>query len=111
MPRRRGEHVPRDAGGTTKRRELMSLLAGDALTAHELSGLAGIPEKDVVSHLEHIAQTARRSGGRLRVTPASCRLCGYIFRKRDRLSTPGRCPACRRGSLDPPVFSLEERKG
>lgn len=111
MRRRRREPVPPDAGGTTKRRELMRLLARYELSARELSGMAGMPEKEVVAHLEHIARTVRRGGERFRVVPASCRLCGYTFRKRGRYSTPGRCPACRQGALDPPVFSIEIKDG
>ena len=85
----------------------MDLLADKELSAREISGMAGMPEKEVVIHLEHIARTVKRTGGRLRVVPALCRLCGYTFRKRGRLSLPGRCPVCRRGALDPPLFSLE----
>ena len=39
--------------------------------------------------------------------PAECLACGFAFRKRDRLTTPGRCPRCRAERIRPAEFWIE----
>lgn len=90
----------------TVRRKILSLLSDRPLTARQISGLVGIPEKEVVVHLPHIQKTVGTLGGRLSVTPAECRQCGFVFRKRERPKKPGRCPICRGESISEPLFSF-----
>jgi predicted Zn-ribbon and HTH transcriptional regulator len=94
----------------TIRQALKELLQEGALSALELSQRLSIPEKEVYGHLEHLAR-APGPGRRFRLTPASCRTCGFIFAKRQRLTTPSRCPVCRHESIKRPRFALEARKG
>jgi hypothetical protein len=35
--------------------------------------------------------------------------CGFIFRKRDRLKKPGRCPVCHGEHIQDPLFSIIQR--
>jgi predicted Zn-ribbon and HTH transcriptional regulator len=35
-----------------------------------------------------------------------CRKCGFIFPKRERLTTPSRCPMCRQQSIQRPRFAV-----
>lgn len=86
----------------TLRQALLALLAGETLTLRELSVRLHLSEREVLPHLEHL----RRSGDRLLVTPASCAACGFVFRKRERLGKPGRCPVCRSEHLHPPRYGL-----
>jgi predicted Zn-ribbon and HTH transcriptional regulator len=85
---------------------LRELQAGPA-TAHELSALVGLREREVIPHLEHLERSLRRSDRRLRMTPAECLECGFVFRKRSRLSRPGACPICRSRRIEAPRFSIE----
>ena len=96
--------VPADRGETV-RREIIALLKEESLTAREISEQVGIPEKDVVEHLEHVRIALH---GGLEVTPAQCMGCGFLFRKRERLKAPGRCPVCRGEHITKPTFSIEE---
>jgi len=110
MKRRREEHQdgprsPAEAHDTV-RRLITTELAEGPLSARDISGLVGIPEKEVAGHLEHIRQTLHRTGGRLIVQPAECSKCGFVFDKRERLTRPSRCPVCRSESLHAPLFSL-----
>jgi predicted Zn-ribbon and HTH transcriptional regulator len=93
----------------TVRRRILSLLSGRPLTARQISAEVGIPEKEAYEHLPHIKRTVARLGGRLAVTPAECRQCGYLFRKRERPNRPGRCPVCRGESISEPLFAVEVR--
>jgi transcriptional regulator len=90
----------------TLRHALLAALRNGEKTALELSGEVSATEKDVVFHLEHLAKTLRSRGERLVVTPSHCLACGFSFKKRDRLSTPGKCPTCSSERITPPRFSV-----
>lgn len=95
----------------TIRQRIKSLLEGRTLSAKDLSVEVGIPEKEVCEHLAHIQRSARGSEkkGALVVTPAECRKCGFVFRGRERLDRPGRCPACRAQQIEAPFFSIRKK--
>ncbi len=95
----------------TMRQALRDALRDGPLTAHELSARARIAERDIVPHLEHLEKTAKAHGERLEVEPARCDGCGFQFKKRDRLSRPGRCPVCRGNHIVPPRFTLHVKGG
>ncbi|OQY68114.1 MAG: hypothetical protein B6D46_04430 [Polyangiaceae bacterium UTPRO1] len=92
----------------TPRQAIARELAVAPCTAHALSALVQVPEKDVVGHLEHLARSLRRRGARLEVEAAHCRDCGYVFRGRRRLARPTACPRCHGQHLQAPVFSIRE---
>ncbi|MDA8165133.1 MAG: transcriptional regulator [Desulfobacteraceae bacterium] len=88
------------------RQRLRAALEAETLSARELSQMVGIPEREVYGHLEHLRLSLRGSGRELAVVPARCRHCGFLFRKRDRLGKPGRCPQCRQTSIAEPLFRI-----
>ncbi len=92
----------------TVRRGIISALEKMPCSSKELSSKAGIPEKQVYGHLEHIRKTAAATRRRLIVTPAECKKCGFVFRKRERFKKPGRCPVCRGESIREPLYSIRE---
>ena len=102
-----GPPVP--ARHETARQALRDALVDGPLTAHELSARAGIPERDVVGHLEHLERTAKAHGDIFLVEPARCEECGFVFKKRDRLGRPGKCPVCRNAHIVPPRFEMRAR--
>lgn len=90
----------------TLRRLIIELIDGRALSAKEISGYSGMSVKEVSEHLDHIRRTLNTKTRRLRVVPAECRKCGFVFRKRDRLSKPGRCPVCKGEMITEPLFEI-----
>jgi hypothetical protein len=90
----------------TIRQKIIALLESNTLSAKEISVEIGISEKDVYGHLEHIRQTINKGNQAFIVTPAECKKCGFVFRKRERLKKPGRCPVCRNESIREPLFSI-----
>jgi hypothetical protein len=90
----------------TVRSALRQVLREGPLTARELSARVGISEKEVSGHLEHVARSLRHSGERLRVEPAQCLVCDFVFKDRMRLTKPSKCPVCRSERLDPPRFAI-----
>ena len=97
---------PPAAAHDTVRHLIMTELEQGPFSARDISGLVGIPEKEVAGHLEHIRQSLHRTGRRLIVQPAACMKCGFVFDKRERLTRPSRCPVCKSESLQAPLFCL-----
>jgi predicted Zn-ribbon and HTH transcriptional regulator len=90
----------------TVRQEIMAVLKGVTLTARDISSRVSISEKEVYDHLEHIRKSMAGIHGSLIVTPAECRKCGFIFKKREHLKKPGKCPVCRNEAIEAPLFSI-----
>lgn len=96
---------PREHHATPRARIRDALSAGSA-SAHELSSLAGVREKEVAEHLEHIERSLRAKGERLEIDPARCLACGYVFAERRKFTTPSVCPRCRSERIAPPRFAI-----
>lgn len=99
---------PPERQQTVRAALLAALEEGEPATAKDLSGAVGIREKDVPGHLEHLAKSLQREGRKLKMTPASCIACGFVFKDRTRFEKPGSCPECRETRIDPPLFTLED---
>lgn len=54
-----------------------------------------IRAKKVPDHLAPIIRTLGKEGRKLVVSPSICLGCGYVFKERQRLQRPGRCPRCK----------------
>jgi len=94
----------------TIRHRIVSLLLAHPGTARQMSAELRIPEREIYDHLEHIRRTMHTGAHRLVVQPAACERCGFVFRKRERLKRPGRCPLCRSESIAEPLFTVSEAK-
>lgn len=90
----------------TLRQSILSLLRRKEVTALEISDEVGVSVRDVYGHLNHIRHSLHREGVSLKVLPAECRSCGFVFVKRDRLKRPGRCPVCRGESISQPRYRV-----
>jgi predicted Zn-ribbon and HTH transcriptional regulator len=93
----------------TLRHRLQRELESGPQTVRDLSVRVRIPEKEVISHLEHVQRSLRRSPQRLHVDPAECLQCGFRYQKRERLTSPSTCPRCRSQRIAPPLFRVEAR--
>ena len=97
--------VPQERHDTI-RKEMISVLSERTLSAREISAEVGISEKEVVDHLGHIRIAVRKSREHLMIIPAECKKCGFKFKKRERLTKPGKCPICRNEHIQEPHFSI-----
>lgn len=102
----KGAFVPVSRDDTV-RREIADVLEGRTLSARDISGAVRISEKDVYEHLSHIQKTINKRDYKLIITPAECKKCGFVFRKRERLKKPGKCPICRGEAIEGPLFSIQ----
>jgi predicted Zn-ribbon and HTH transcriptional regulator len=94
----------------TLRKRMTELLERGWFTLRQVSQELGIREREALEHLEHVARSARGSTP-LRVEHARCIQCGFVFRKRSRLSPPSRCPRCKSERVEPPRFTLSRPEG
>ena len=90
----------------TKRQEIFQFLQQADFSARELSKATGTREKEVYDHLQHIEKSAKSKNYEFKVFPAQCLSCEYTFKKRERLTRPGRCPLCKNQHIDPPRFQI-----
>jgi hypothetical protein len=98
----------RRSGDKTDRETIVELLEGtsEPLTLRDISQLAGLPEKEVLDHLDHIHRSMKTHSRGITVTPARCRSCGFSFAKRGDFKKPSRCPVCKSEFISPPAYSI-----
>ena len=78
----------------TVRKELIQLLSEQPRSVSSLARDLGLKRGDVEDDLRHAIRSARAAGHRVAILPARCRTCGFTFGE-EKLSKPGKCPACR----------------
>jgi len=91
---------------TTIRKQIISLLEQKEYGARSISQHLGIREKEVYDHIPHIMKTVSAMGKTLTVIAAQCNTCDYKFKKRKKVTKPGRCPICKNERIDPPRFRI-----
>ena len=94
--------MPADNRKQTIRQQMISLLVNEVCGVREISQALSIPEKDIGDHL------ARQI---LKIYPAECLACGFVFKERQRFSRPGRCPRCRQTRISMPRFRILSQQG
>jgi len=92
----------------TARQALLDELRRGKATARTLGMAVGLREKEVLSHLEHLARSLHAQGNRLHVDPATCLSCGYVFEDRHALGRPSRCPRCKGERIEAPRFHVDD---
>jgi predicted Zn-ribbon and HTH transcriptional regulator len=78
----------------TLRKDLLTLLGGQPRSVSSLARDLGLKRAEIEEDLRHVLRSARAAGYRIDVLPARCRACGFTFDEQ-KLSKPGKCPACR----------------
>jgi len=66
----------------------------------------GLRRGDVEDDVRHAIRSARAAGHDVVVVPARCRTCGFTFGD-DKLTKPGKCPACRGTRIFEPQIRIE----
>lgn len=85
----------------------MAILERTELSFEDLRRETQARVADLDDDLAHLEKSLRRGPRHLVVTPARCIACGFAFRKRERFSTPGRCPVCREERIAPARLRIE----
>lgn len=85
----------------TIRQEIIRLLKENKLSAKDLSKIVQISEKEVYYQLEFISKSEN-----LQLEPSICKSCGFIFKKREKIKKPSKCPLCKKESITEPLFYI-----
>lgn len=90
----------------TRRQAIEARLREGEATPEALARELGVRLVEVIDDLEHV-RCSLRPPERMRVEPAECEACGFVFRDRARIGTPSRCPKCRSEWIAPPRYRIE----
>jgi predicted Zn-ribbon and HTH transcriptional regulator len=90
------------------RKDLIGLLLHHPASLHELSEMLQEPVKDVEADLQHLLKSLRHQPYRVRITPARCHKCDFVF-SRDKLHKPSKCPRCKGTWISEPRIAIEEK--
>ena len=93
----------------TVRQQIISLLSQEAHSPKELSQAVGVAERDIYSHLPHIARSLASQNKEFVVIHCRCLECEYLFDSRKRFTRPSRCSRCRGERIQDPRFSVKSR--
>jgi len=85
---------------------MILLIGNKEMGAGEISSAVGVGEKEVYTHLSHIARSVKHQRKKLIIKPAECIGCGYIFKKRKRFTSPSRCPICKSEHIRNPMYRI-----
>lgn len=88
----------------TLRRQLREVLQ-EPRTVSSLARELGLRRQEMEEDLRHAIRSARAAGEEIHVEPARCKGCGFVFDS-DRLTKPGKCPACRGTRIYEPLVSI-----
>ena len=89
----------------TFRRQLIDLLSHEPRSVSWLARELGMTRGDVEEDLRHALRSARAAGHEIDVIPARCKSCDFVF-SADKLTKPGRCPACKGSRLYEPMIRI-----
>jgi predicted Zn-ribbon and HTH transcriptional regulator len=88
------------------RKDLLKALSATPRSVSSIARELKLNRGDVGEDFRHLIRSARASGHRVVVQPARCRRCGYTFGE-EKLTKPGKCPACRGTWLYEPQISVD----
>jgi transcriptional regulator len=89
------------------RKHLIDLLSLEPRSISSLARELGASRSDLEDDLRHAVRTARTQGHRIRVIPARCKSCDFLFDE-DKLSKPSRCPSCKGTRLFEPMLQIDK---
>jgi predicted Zn-ribbon and HTH transcriptional regulator len=91
------------------RKDLLKLLSEQPRSVSSLARALGLKRNDIEDDLRHAIRTARAAGSLVEILPARCRTCGFTFDEQ-KLSKPGKCPACRGTRLYEPQILVRSAR-
>jgi transcriptional regulator len=90
----------------TKRQEIIDLITNRTCTIQDISSELHLSMRDALDHLDHVRKSVRPPQ-RFIIDPAECLDCGFVFRDRSKIHSPGKCPRCRSSHIHEPSYHIE----
>lgn len=88
----------------TRREQIAEFLMRREATVRDVAGQFGLRMSIAVSDVEHVQKS---HADRFTIDWARCSKCDFVFEKRDKLTTPSRCPECRSERIEGPWFGID----
>ena len=96
--------------GVTRRQEIVQRLGEGEWSFEGLRQALQVSVRTLEDDLRHVERSVRRGPRKLRVAPARCADCGFVFRGREpkHWHPPSRCPRCRSEQILEARLRLED---
>ncbi len=89
----------------THRQQIIEILQQNKQTAQQLANYFQCELKEIIEDLQHIEKSIRPK--KLRIEPAYCRSCDFVFKERGKISKPSKCPRCKSEWIESQMFWIE----
>ncbi|NCN64672.1 MAG: transcriptional regulator [Candidatus Altiarchaeum hamiconexum] len=66
------------------------------------------PEKVIADDIKHIKKSISHRG-KLMIKPAECINCGFVFKEREKIKSPSKCPECKSERIMECLFMIVEK--
>jgi predicted Zn-ribbon and HTH transcriptional regulator len=87
------------------RKDLVTILLDKPRKVADLAREFEVSPKDVETDLKHLMRTLKKSTYRLKIYPATCRSCDFMF-STEKMTKPGKCPKCKGTWIDDPLVEI-----
>lgn len=77
----------------TRREEIIGLLEKGPISPYNIANKFGTTLKEILEDIKHVKLSIKPK--QLKMVPAYCKKCGFVFKERSRIKTPTKCPKCR----------------
>lgn len=89
----------------TRREKIIEMLQQQKYTAQHMANFFETTLKEILEDLAHIGKSIKPK--KLKTIPAYCKSCNFIFREREKVSKPSKCPKCRSEWIEAQMFWIE----
>lgn len=90
----------------TRRQQIIEILEQNGQSAQQLANYFQTTVKDILEDLEHIDKSIKPR--KLKITPAYCKSCNFVFRGREKISRPTKCPRCNSEWIEAQMFGVQQ---
>ena len=89
----------------TRRQQIIEILQQNKQTAQQLANTFQVKLQDIIEDLQHIEKSIKPK--KLKITPAYCRNCNFVFKERSKISKPSKCPRCKSEWIEAQMFGIQ----
>lgn len=89
----------------TRRQQIMEILQQNRKSAQQLANYFQVELKEIIEDLGHISKSIKPN--KLRIVPAYCKSCNFVFKERSKVSKPSKCPRCKSEWIEAQMFEIK----
>ena len=89
----------------TRREQIIEILQENRQSAQQLANYFQTTLNEILEDLEHIGKSIKPR--KLKIYPAYCKSCNFIFMEREKVSKPSKCPRCKSEWIEAQMFGIQ----